>query len=370
MNGPPYRAEHIGSLLRPASLTAAHSARGPPERSTMPGFGGPRTSASARSSRSRRRVGLRVVTDGEFRRASYWGHFLGPVAGLGDGGGDLPVSRRFRRGGFLSRSAGGRQGAAAREHRRPRVRLPRGRRPCHREGHHALSAHLPLLAGPGHVRPGDLRRSRRVLLRSREGLPGGDRRPCGPWRPLPAARRRAARHAVRPRHPRAPRARRRRRGCAHRPLSSRRSTTPSRAGRRTSWWGSIFAAATTGGSTSRAGATSPSRRGCSTSLPSTRSSWSTTGSGPGDSSRSGSCRRASARSSASSAARRRRSRARPTLPGASTRRRGTSPSIRLGVSPQCGFASTVGGNPITPEIQRRKLGRVVAAARAVWGDEA
>ena len=40
------------------------------------------------------------------------------------------------------------------------------------------------------------------------------------------------------------------------------------------------------------------------------------------------------------------------------------------MSPQCGFASTVGGNPITADIQRRKLGQVVAAARAVWGEEA
>ena len=47
-----------------------------------------------------------------------------------------------------------------------------------------------------------------------------------------------------------------------------------------------------------------------------------------------------------------------------------TPLDRLGVSPQCGFASTVGGNPITADIQRRKLGQVVAAARAVWGEEA
>jgi 5-methyltetrahydropteroyltriglutamate--homocysteine methyltransferase len=40
---------------------------------------------------------------------------------------------------------------------------------------------------------------------------------------------------------------------------------------------------------------------------------------------------------------------------------------QLGVSPQCGFASTVGGNPLTIDDQRRKLGRVVEVARAVWG---
>jgi len=40
---------------------------------------------------------------------------------------------------------------------------------------------------------------------------------------------------------------------------------------------------------------------------------------------------------------------------------------RLAVSPQCGFASTVAGNPVTEEVERAKLARVVEAARTVWG---
>lgn len=40
----------------------------------------------------------------------------------------------------------------------------------------------------------------------------------------------------------------------------------------------------------------------------------------------------------------------------------------LALSPQCGFASTVEGNIITPEDQWRKLDRVVEVARRVWGD--
>jgi 5-methyltetrahydropteroyltriglutamate--homocysteine methyltransferase len=40
---------------------------------------------------------------------------------------------------------------------------------------------------------------------------------------------------------------------------------------------------------------------------------------------------------------------------------------RLAVSPQCGFASTDTGNPITPEAQEAKLKLVVALAREVWG---
>jgi 5-methyltetrahydropteroyltriglutamate--homocysteine methyltransferase len=40
---------------------------------------------------------------------------------------------------------------------------------------------------------------------------------------------------------------------------------------------------------------------------------------------------------------------------------------RLGVSPQCGFASTVGGNPLSDDDQRAKLALVVNLARSVWG---
>ncbi len=40
---------------------------------------------------------------------------------------------------------------------------------------------------------------------------------------------------------------------------------------------------------------------------------------------------------------------------------------RLGISPQCGFASTVGGNPLTIDDQRAKLHLVVDVARTVWG---
>jgi 5-methyltetrahydropteroyltriglutamate--homocysteine methyltransferase len=43
------------------------------------------------------------------------------------------------------------------------------------------------------------------------------------------------------------------------------------------------------------------------------------------------------------------------------------PLARLALSPQCGFASTMEGNRITPEDQRRKLQRVAETARAVWG---
>jgi 5-methyltetrahydropteroyltriglutamate--homocysteine methyltransferase len=40
---------------------------------------------------------------------------------------------------------------------------------------------------------------------------------------------------------------------------------------------------------------------------------------------------------------------------------------RLAISPQCGFASTVAGNPLSEPDQRAKLLRCVEAAQAAWG---
>jgi 5-methyltetrahydropteroyltriglutamate--homocysteine methyltransferase len=40
----------------------------------------------------------------------------------------------------------------------------------------------------------------------------------------------------------------------------------------------------------------------------------------------------------------------------------------LAVSPQCGFASIDTGNPITPEVQEKKLRLVVELARDIWGE--
>lgn len=40
---------------------------------------------------------------------------------------------------------------------------------------------------------------------------------------------------------------------------------------------------------------------------------------------------------------------------------------QLAISPQCGFASTMGGNPVTESDERAKLRLCVEAARAIWG---
>src|SRR5262249_32861601 len=72
---PPFRADRIGSLLRPAALRQAfrdHAAqRIDSERSRQLQDRRIRDAGAMQES-----AGLKVVTDGEFRRGSYWGRFV------------------------------------------------------------------------------------------------------------------------------------------------------------------------------------------------------------------------------------------------------------------------------------------------------
>ena len=73
---PPFRADHVGSLLRSAALKEARAqARGGRDRAGS-------SSRRSRTARSRRlikkqeEVGPQSITDGEFRRASWQFDFL------------------------------------------------------------------------------------------------------------------------------------------------------------------------------------------------------------------------------------------------------------------------------------------------------
>jgi 5-methyltetrahydropteroyltriglutamate--homocysteine methyltransferase len=81
MHKPPFRADHIGSLLRPAPLRQAfrgfHAGELPAE-----GFAAMQDAAIREAIRLQEDVGLGVVTDGEFRRGSYWSRFVERVEGL------------------------------------------------------------------------------------------------------------------------------------------------------------------------------------------------------------------------------------------------------------------------------------------------
>jgi 5-methyltetrahydropteroyltriglutamate--homocysteine methyltransferase len=43
------------------------------------------------------------------------------------------------------------------------------------------------------------------------------------------------------------------------------------------------------------------------------------------------------------------------------------PLDRLGISPQCGFASIDTGNPVAPAVQEAKLRLVAEVANDIWG---
>jgi len=81
LSTPPFRAEHIGSLLRSAALLEARRrfARGEIDSAAL-------TAAEDRAIedavRLQERVGLRLATDGEFRRASYHSYFYGQLGDI------------------------------------------------------------------------------------------------------------------------------------------------------------------------------------------------------------------------------------------------------------------------------------------------
>lgn len=79
---PPFRAEHIGSLLRPKDLTHAFRQFNAGEISAE-AFAAAQDEAIREVVAAQEAAGLRLATDGEFRRASYWGHWVDAIDGLG-----------------------------------------------------------------------------------------------------------------------------------------------------------------------------------------------------------------------------------------------------------------------------------------------
>ena len=368
MNGPPYRAEHIGSLLRPASLTAAFRAWSAGEIDDAR-FRQVQDECIREVVALQEGIGLRVVTDGEFRRASYWGHFLGPVAGFGtaaaiyrfrdDSGEELSflaprVEGRVRR----RESAGGAafDFLAGVARATPKVTMPspptfhfwRGRDTFAPGTYDDPAEFFSDLAKVYREEIADLAaRGARYLqlddvplvmlcdpdIRGRLARDGEDAdalidlylasindaladRPANLVVGL---------HLCRGNH----RGKHLASG-GYEPIAERLFNELAVDAFFLEYDGE------------RAGGFEPLRF-----LPEGRRAILGLV-----------CSKTTALESAADLARR--------LDEASRH----TPLDRLGVSPQCGFASTVGGNPITADVQRRKLGQVVAAARAVWGEEA
>jgi 5-methyltetrahydropteroyltriglutamate--homocysteine methyltransferase len=78
---PPFRADHVGSLLRPKSLTNAFKRHRDGEIGDHE-LAAAQDEAIRDAIRLQESTGLQSITDGEFRRASYWGRFVEKVDGL------------------------------------------------------------------------------------------------------------------------------------------------------------------------------------------------------------------------------------------------------------------------------------------------
>src|SRR3954447_14358730 len=80
-SGPPFRADHVGSLLRPQNLLDARArhAAGEIDDAELRGI---EDEAIADVVRMQRDVGLRTATDGEFRRASWHMDFIYRIDGI------------------------------------------------------------------------------------------------------------------------------------------------------------------------------------------------------------------------------------------------------------------------------------------------
>src|SRR2546426_7773752 len=72
---PPFRADHVGSLLRPASLKKARADKSPQLRKIEDG-------CIREAVRMQEAAGLQAVTDGEFRRAFWHVDFLTGFDGI------------------------------------------------------------------------------------------------------------------------------------------------------------------------------------------------------------------------------------------------------------------------------------------------
>jgi 5-methyltetrahydropteroyltriglutamate--homocysteine methyltransferase len=78
---PPFRADHVGSLLRPKELRDAFRRHAEGEL-TAAEFAAAQDRAICDAVRMQEQAGLQVVTDGELRRSSYWGRFVERCAGF------------------------------------------------------------------------------------------------------------------------------------------------------------------------------------------------------------------------------------------------------------------------------------------------
>src|SRR5262245_22978586 len=88
----PFRADHVGSLLRPPSLKALRDRRA--AGAARPRGPAAEDAAIREAAREQEAIGLQGITDGELRRQSWHMDFLGRFGGLVSEGKKLPVTFR------------------------------------------------------------------------------------------------------------------------------------------------------------------------------------------------------------------------------------------------------------------------------------
>lgn len=88
---PPFRADHVGSLLRPPELLHAREDAGA-ERITADQLRAVEDDAIREAVRMQREIGLRAVTDGEFRRTSWHMDFIYALEGISTADDKVKVS--------------------------------------------------------------------------------------------------------------------------------------------------------------------------------------------------------------------------------------------------------------------------------------
>src|SRR5438876_12122811 len=94
---PPFRADHVGSLLRPKALLDARR-RGADGQLTAEQLRAEEDAAIRDAVRMQESVGLRSATDGEFRRTSWHMDFIYQLGGVDPTSEKLTVHFRNRQG--------------------------------------------------------------------------------------------------------------------------------------------------------------------------------------------------------------------------------------------------------------------------------
>jgi 5-methyltetrahydropteroyltriglutamate--homocysteine methyltransferase len=153
---PPYRADHVGSLLRPPELLQAREehAAGRIDDAELRAV---EDAAIRDVVRMQEDVGLQPATDGEFRRASWHMDFIYALGGISKAHGHLTVQFRNAEGDdrvHARRAARGRQRSALGDDLRRRLRVPaaRSRERQTPEAHHPVAEHGPLSRRAGRDR--------------------------------------------------------------------------------------------------------------------------------------------------------------------------------------------------------------------------